>query len=39
MRENADLNLSRQRELQGLQELRLSVLATLDAIRAQPPDR
>jgi len=39
MRENADLNLSRQRELQGLEELRLSVLARLDAIRAQAPDR
>lgn len=39
MRENADLNQSRQRELQGLEELRLSVLARLDAIRAQPPDR
>ncbi len=39
MRESADLNQSRQRELQGLEELRLSVLARLDAIRAQPPDR
>jgi DNA primase len=39
MRENADLNLSRQRELQSLEELRLSVLARLDAIRAQAPDR
>ncbi len=39
MRENADLNQSRQRELQELEELRLSVLARLDAIRAQPPDR
>jgi DNA primase len=39
MRENADLNQSRQRELQGMEELRLSVLARLDAIRAQPPDR
>jgi DNA primase len=39
MRENADLDLSRQRKLQGLEELRLSVLARLDAIRAQAPDR
>jgi DNA primase len=39
MRENADLDLSRQRELQSLEELRLSVLARLDAIRAQAPDR
>ncbi len=39
MRENADLNQSRQRELHSLEELRLSVLARLDAIRAQPPDR
>jgi DNA primase len=38
MRENADLDLSRQRELQRLEELRLSVLARLDAIRAQAPD-
>jgi DNA primase len=39
LRENADLNQSRQRELHSLEELRLSVLARLDAIRAQPPDR
>ena len=38
-RENADLDLSRQRELQQLEEQRLSVLARLDAIRAQAPDR
>jgi DNA primase len=39
MHRNADLNQSRQRELHSLEELRLSVLARLDAIRAQPPDR
>ena len=39
LRQNADLKLSRQQELQGLEELRLRLLATLESVRAHAPDR
>ena len=39
LRQNADLELSRQQELQRLEELRLRLLATLEAVRAHAPDR
>jgi DNA primase len=39
LRQNADLELSRQQELQGLEELRLRLLATLESVRAHAPDR
>ncbi len=37
--QNADLELSRQQELQRLEELRLRLLATLESVRAHAPDR
>ena len=39
LRQNADLELSRQQELQQLEELRLRLLATLESVRAHAPDR
>ena len=39
LRQNADLELSRQQELQRLEELRLRLLATLESVRAHAPDR
>jgi DNA primase len=39
LRQNADLKLSRQQELQRLEELRLRLLATLESVRAHAPDR
>jgi DNA primase len=39
LRQNADLELSRQQELQRLEELRLRLLANLESVRAHAPDR
>ncbi|HYX83435.1 MAG TPA: DNA primase [Gaiellales bacterium] len=39
LRQNADLDLSQQQELQRLEELRLRLLTTLESVRAQAPDR
>jgi DNA primase len=39
LRQNADLELSRQKELQRLEELRLRLLANLESVRAHAPDR
>jgi DNA primase len=39
LRQNADLEMSRQQELQRLEELRLRLLATLESVRAHAPDR
>jgi DNA primase len=39
LRQNADLELSRQQELQRLEELRLRLLTTLESVRAHAPDR
>jgi DNA primase len=39
LRQNADLDLSQQQELQRLEELRLRLLTTLESVRAHAPDR
>jgi hypothetical protein len=39
LRQNADLEMSRQQQLQRLEELRLRLLATLESVRAHAPDR
>ena len=39
LRQNADLEISQQQELQRLEELRLRLLATLESVRAHAPDR
>jgi Ser/Thr protein kinase RdoA (MazF antagonist) len=39
LRQNADLKISQQQELQRLEELRLTLLATLESVRAHAPDR
>jgi hypothetical protein len=39
LRQNADLDLDQQRELQRLEELRLELLGRLESARAQAPDR
>jgi DNA primase len=39
LRQNADLKISQQQELQRLEELRLRLLATLESVRAHAPDR
>ena len=39
LRQNADLDLRQQQELQRLEELRLRLLATLESVRATAPDR
>jgi hypothetical protein len=39
LRRNADLDLRQQQELQRLEEERLRLLATLESVRANAPDR
>jgi DNA primase len=39
LRQNADLKISQQQELQRLEELRLRLLTTLESVRAHAPDR